>query len=102
MNPLLTLRQSGQSVWLDHISRGLITDGTLQRRIDDDGLAGMTSNPTIFDKAIAGGGDYDAGLRRALESDSNAVNCALSIVSSSGTFNWRPTCSGPCIATAVG
>ena len=46
MNPLLALRLCGQSVWLDHISRSLITDGTLQRLIDEDGLAGMTSNPT--------------------------------------------------------
>ena len=77
MNPLLALRQCGQSVWLDHISRRLITGGTLQRLIDEDGLAGMTSNPTIFDKAIAGSGDYDAGLQRALESDRNAGNRAL-------------------------
>ena len=77
MNPLLALRQCGQSVWLDHISRHLITGGTLQRLIDEDGLAGMTSNPTIFDKAIAGSGDYDAGLQRALEADRNAANGTL-------------------------
>ena len=71
MNPLLSLRQCGQSVWLDHISRGLMTAGTLQRLIREDGLAGVTSNPTIFDKAIAGSGDYDAGLQRALEADRN-------------------------------
>ena len=77
MNPLLALHQCGQSVWLDHISRRLITDGTLQQLIDEDGLAGITSNPTIFDKAIAGSGDYDAGLQRALEADRNAGNRAL-------------------------
>ncbi|HET9264829.1 MAG TPA: transaldolase [Vicinamibacterales bacterium] len=77
MNPLLALRESGQSVWLDHMSRGLITGGTLQRLIDEDGLAGMTSNPTIFDKAIEGSGDYDAGLRRAVESHRSASNRAL-------------------------
>ena len=77
MNSLLALRQCGQSVWLDHISRSLITDGTLQRLIDEDGLAGITSNPTIFDKAIAGSGDYDEGLRRALEADRNVGNRAL-------------------------
>jgi transaldolase len=76
-NPLLALRDCGQSVWLDNISRALITGGTLQRLIDDDGLAGMTSNPTLFDKAIEGGGDYDAGLRLALESDRNADDRAL-------------------------
>jgi transaldolase len=77
MNPLVALRQYGQSVWLDHISRSLITGGTLQRLIADDGLAGMTSNPTIFDKAIAHSSDYDAGLQRALEADRNAGNQAL-------------------------
>jgi transaldolase len=77
MNPLLALRQSGQSVWLDHISRGLIADGTLQRLIDEDGLSGMTSNPTIFAKAIAGTGDYDVGLQRAVASDHDASNRAL-------------------------
>ena len=77
MNPLLALRQCGQSVWLDHISRRLISSGTLQRLIDEDGLEGMTSNPTIFDKAIAGSGDYDAGLQRALKADRNPGNRAL-------------------------
>jgi transaldolase len=77
MNPLLALRQCGQSVWLDHINRRLITSGTLGRLIDQDGLAGMTSNPTIFGKAIAGSDDYDAGLQRALEADRNPGNCAL-------------------------
>jgi len=61
MNPLLALRDRGQSVWLDYISRRLIADGTLQRLIDADGLAGMTSNPTIFEQAIAGGGEYVVG-----------------------------------------
>jgi transaldolase/glucose-6-phosphate isomerase len=66
MNPLLALNQHGQFVWLDHISRRLITGGGLQRLVDEDGLGGVTSNPTIFDKAIAGSADYDAGLHRAL------------------------------------
>ena len=77
MNPLLALRQCGQSVWLDHISRGSIIGGALQRLIDEDGLAGMTSNPTIFDKAIAGSDEYDAGLQRALEADRTLDNGAL-------------------------
>jgi transaldolase len=77
MNPLLVLRQCGQSVWLDHISRSLIAGGTLRRLIDEDGVAGMTSNPTIFDKAIEDSDDYDEGLRQALESDGTANNRAL-------------------------
>lgn len=77
MNPLLALNQCGQFVWLDHISRSLITDGSLQRLVEEDGLGGVTSNPTIFDKAIAGSTSYDAALHRALDSDRNMSNQAL-------------------------
>jgi transaldolase / glucose-6-phosphate isomerase len=55
---LAELAALGQSVWLDYISRSLIAGGGLQRLIDQDGIAGMTSNPSIFEKAIGGGGEY--------------------------------------------
>ena len=58
MNPLLGLQEQGQSVWLDYIRRHLITSGELKRLIDNDGLRGITSNPSIFEKAIAGSTDY--------------------------------------------
>lgn len=58
-NPLKELLKFGQSVWLDYIRRDLLTSGELKRLIDEDGLRGMTSNPTIFEKAIAGGKLYD-------------------------------------------
>jgi transaldolase len=77
MNPFLALNERGQFVWLDHISRRLITGGGLQRLIDQDGLGGVTSNPTIFDKAIAGSVDYDAALHRTLEADPTLSNRAL-------------------------
>ena len=77
MNPLLALNQHGQFVWLDNIGRRLIAGGGLRRLIDEDGLGGVTSNPTIFDKAIAGSTDYDAGLHRALEADRTISNRAL-------------------------
>jgi transaldolase/glucose-6-phosphate isomerase len=57
-NPLLELQQFGQSIWLDYIRRSLITSGELQRLIKEDGLRGVTSNPTIFEKAITGSTDY--------------------------------------------
>ena len=57
-NPLLGLQLYKQSVWLDYIRRSLITSGELRRLIDEDGLRGMTSNPAIFEKAIAGSSDY--------------------------------------------
>ena len=58
-NPLKDLLKFGQSVWLDYIRRDLLTSGELKRLIEEDGLRGMTSNPTIFEKAIAGGTLYD-------------------------------------------
>ncbi|HEX4602731.1 MAG TPA: transaldolase, partial [Candidatus Angelobacter sp.] len=57
-NPLVGLQQFGQSVWLDYIRRNLITSGDLKKLIDHDGLRGITSNPSIFEKAIAGSTDY--------------------------------------------
>jgi transaldolase len=63
-NPLVRLGALGQSPWYDFITRDLIRSGTLGRLISDDGLLGMTSNPTIFEKAIAGSSDYDDDIRR--------------------------------------
>ncbi|MBE3096552.1 MAG: transaldolase [Planctomycetes bacterium] len=62
-NPLRTLGTLGQSLWLDYIRRDLIISGELQRMIGEDGLRGMTSNPSIFEKAIVGSHDYDADIR---------------------------------------
>ncbi len=62
MNALQKLSDFGQSVWLDYIRRSLITSGELKRLVDDDGLKGMTSNPAIFEKAIAGSTDYRAAF----------------------------------------
>ncbi|HET8890786.1 MAG TPA: transaldolase [Candidatus Angelobacter sp.] len=57
-NALLGLQKFGQSVWLDYIRRNIILNGELQKLIDQDGLRGITSNPSIFEKAIAGSNDY--------------------------------------------
>jgi transaldolase len=62
-NPLLKLSTFGQSIWLDYIRRQMIDAGELKRLIDDDGLKGVTSNPAIFQKAIAGSTDYDEAIR---------------------------------------
>jgi transaldolase/glucose-6-phosphate isomerase len=67
VNPLKDLQKFGQSVWLDYIRRTLITSGELQRLIDEDGLRGITSNPSIFEKAISGSTDY-ADLLQSLRS----------------------------------
>src|SRR5437588_9388974 len=63
VNPLKTLSKYSQSVWLDYIRRSLITSGELDRMIEEDGLAGMTSNPAIFEKAITGSTDYSEALQ---------------------------------------
>ena len=62
-NPLVRLGELGQSPWYDYITRDLLASGELARLIDEDGLRGMTSNPTIFEKAIAGSRLYDDEIR---------------------------------------
>jgi transaldolase/glucose-6-phosphate isomerase len=63
-NPLLEVQRLGQSIWLDSIRRGQILSGDLGRLIEEDGLAGETANPTIFEKAITGSTDYDEAVAR--------------------------------------
>ena len=66
-NPLIELTKLGQSIWYDSIERKLITSGELKRLIDEDGLSGVTSNPAIFEKAIAGSELYVDQLREVAE-----------------------------------
>jgi len=63
-NPLRRLEAYGQSIWLDFLRRQLLTSGEFQQLIDEDGLSGVTSNPSIFEKAIAGSHDYDEDIRK--------------------------------------
>ncbi len=67
MNPLIELHAYGQSFWYDNIQRRFLLDGTLLNLIEVDGLRGMTSNPTIFEKAISAGDEYDEQLLEVLE-----------------------------------
>ncbi len=76
MNPVRQLEQAGQSVWLDYIRRSLLVYGGLERLIDNDGIKGVTSNPAIFEKAIAGSNDYIETIRelaKAPDSDAESV-----------------------------
>jgi transaldolase / glucose-6-phosphate isomerase len=80
--PLAKLAGHGQSVWLDYISRELVTSGELERLIQEDNVTGLTSNPTIFQKAIGDGHDYDEQIRELLASgidDPTDVFLALAI-----------------------
>ncbi|MEP6508196.1 MAG: transaldolase family protein, partial [Gemmatimonadales bacterium] len=65
MKRLEKLHDEGQSIWLDNIDRKMLHNGDLERRIAEDWLTGMTSNPTIFEKALADGTDYDEQLSSA-------------------------------------
>ncbi|OGP79988.1 MAG: transaldolase [Deltaproteobacteria bacterium RBG_16_64_85] len=62
-NPLVRLGEMGQSPWLDYIHRGIIASGELARLVSEDGIKGVTSNPTIFEKAISGGQEYDEQIQ---------------------------------------
>lgn len=72
-NPLHALTALGQSIWIDHLDRARITSGAVARLVADDGVRGMTSNPSIFEKAIAGDQAYDGTIRAlALQGKSSA------------------------------
>jgi transaldolase len=64
LKPTQALHEAGQSIWLDNITRGMLDDGTIRRYVDELSVTGLTSNPSIFDKAVAGGSDYDATIRK--------------------------------------
>ena len=81
-NPLFQLRDAGQSPWLDYIRRGLITSGGLKRFVDEFAVSGVTSNPTILNRAITGSTDYDEALRSLVESgrrDPKAIFLVLAV-----------------------
>jgi len=80
MNSLQMLARHGQSFWMDEMSRGLITSGRLARLVREDGLRGMTSNPTIFARAISSGDDYEEQLRELVGSGASAEDAALELM----------------------
>jgi transaldolase/glucose-6-phosphate isomerase len=73
MNPLKSLADHGQAVWLDFLSRGFIAKGGLKKLADDDGLRGVTSNPSIFEQAIGHSDEYDAAIARMLQVQDRSV-----------------------------
>ena len=93
-SPISRLNQYGQSPWYDNIRRSLLEGGDLARMIDEDGIRGVTSNPTIFEKAIAAGNEYDDVIRTLARQglDSEAIGWEL-LVADVGTAAdiLRPT-----------
>jgi transaldolase/glucose-6-phosphate isomerase len=82
MNPLKALQDFGQSIWLDDFRRSLVTSGQLQTLITEDGLRGITSNPSTFEKAIGGSTDYDDALKameRERDLDARAIHGRLAV-----------------------
>src|SRR6266702_5568567 len=73
MNPVKELEKHGQAVWLDFLARGFIAKGDLKRLIDTDGVKGVTSNPSIFEKAIGSSDEYDAPLGKALKTGDRPI-----------------------------
>ena len=80
MNPLVSLGTAGQSPWLDYIHRGMIASGELARRIAEDGIRGVTSNPTIFEKAVSSGRDYDDQIRALARAGAAPLDAYKAIV----------------------
>jgi transaldolase / glucose-6-phosphate isomerase len=74
MNPVKALESHGQAVWLDFLARGFIAKGDLKKLIDTDGVKGVTSNPSIFEKAIGSSDEYDAPIGQALKKGDRPVS----------------------------
>src|SRR3984893_19329588 len=73
MNPVKALENHGQSVWLDFLASGFVAKGYLQKLIDTDGVKGVTSNPSIFEKAIGSSDEYDGAIGQALKKGDRPV-----------------------------
>src|ERR1700694_5638584 len=73
MNPVKALENHGQAVWLDFLARGFVAKGELKKLIDSDGVKGVTSNPSIFEKAIGSSDEYDGAIGKALKSGDRPV-----------------------------
>jgi len=73
MNPVKALENHGQAVWLDFLARGFVAKGDLKKLIDSDGVKGVTSNPSIFEKAIGSSDEYDTPIGKALRAGDRPV-----------------------------
>jgi len=88
MNPVEELRRYGQSLWLDYISRGMIRSGELKRLIEESGITGLTSNPTLFERAIDETHDYEDTFESLMAArlDARSIYESLSVEDVRATF----------------
>jgi len=93
MNPLLQLEHYGQSYWLDNLTRAMIKRGDLKRRVEERGLRGVTSNPSIFKKAIAGSRDYDGQIEQLVEQGCSTQEVYEALVTTAVGLQH----AGPCL-----
>ena len=87
MNPVKELQNHGQAVWLDFLARGFIAKGDLKQLVESDGVRGVTSNPSIFEKAIGSSDEYDSALAQLLKNGDRSV-----AVSTSSSRSRNPAC----------
>ena len=72
-NPIFEINAIGQSIWMDNLSRDLIASGQLKKMIAEDGIRGITSNPAIFEKAIAGNAIYDSDIEAGIKAGKSVL-----------------------------
>ena len=99
------LHNLGQSLWLDNITRDLLNSGTLKRYIDELSVTGLTSNPTIFDKAISGSSAYDSVIREKLAKGVSGENLFFELAVEErliqNGFSERILCSAKASASEI-
>ena len=93
MNPVKQLQQFGQAIWLDFLARGFIAKGDLKTLIDRDGVKGVTSNPSIFEKAIGSSDEYDGAISKLLRETIRRRSISMKPLPSK-TFKMRQMCCG--------
>src|SRR5260370_24548662 len=79
-NPLFQLKAQGQSVWYDNIDRSQLVSGQFQRMLDEDGIVGVTANPTIFEHSISAGNAYDEQMNQLIKAGENTNNIYEALV----------------------
>ena len=102
MNPVKALENHGQAVWLDFLARGFVAKGDLKKLIDTDGVKGVTSNPSIFEKAIGSSDEYDGAIGKALEKRRPRRWPSCSSISRSRTSSTPPTCCARSMTSSSG